>query len=269
MTGLDTLDRSMGIVFTYLVAVALAMARGVAMATVLPVFTRMGITGILRNGVALALALPLIPQIAGELSLPAALGPWTLIALALKEAFIGLLLGVAFGIPFWGAEAAGDVADLQRGASGAYLIDPSAAGEASVTGTLFVVVLLTVFFAAGGMTILADAYYRSYAIWPATAFLPGFSAELPGLLLGLLDRIMQLALIIAGPIILIMFVGDALLAIVSRFAPQLNVFDLSLSVKGAVFVLALPLYAVFLVDYLADSLAPLPGVVDLAAEFLK
>ena len=60
-----------------------------------------------------------------------------------------------------------------------------------------------------------------------------------------------------------MILAELNLALVSRFAPQLNVFDLSLSPKGLVLVIGLPVYAAFLITYLRDGLAPLahPGVV--------
>ena len=61
-----------------------------------------------------------------------------------------------------------------------------------------------------------------------------------------------------------MLLAELTLALITRFAPQLNVFDLALSVKGLVFVIGLPLYGVFLIGYLRAGLAPL---LDLDAAF--
>ena len=202
----------------------------------------------------------------------AAAGPMaapTLALLVLKEALVGLMIGLAFGIPFWGAEAAGDVLDFHRGASAAYLIDPSATSEASITGTLFVLMMLTLFVLFGGALILAEGLYQSYALWPALAFLPSFEPQSHDLLLAFLDRIMMLALVLAGPLVIAMFLSELALALINRFAPQMNVFDLSLAIKGIVFAALLPVYAIFLVEYFKDLLPVEGNVVQRLAVFFR
>jgi type III secretion protein T len=248
----------------YLVGVSVATARAIAIATVLPVFARLGLTGLVRNVVMIAIALPVVPQVTAELAALTPLQPGQVIMLVAKEAVIGTLLGLLFGIPFWAVEAAGEIVDMQRGVNGAYLLDPNAAGQASPIGTLFVLVLLALFFAGNGLGILAEALYRSYALWPATALLPPFTGETPSLLLGLLDRVVELGLLFAAPLVIVMLLGDLTLAVIGRMAPQLNVFDLSLSVKTAAVLLVLPVYALFLVPYFADGLGAIRGVLDLA-----
>jgi type III secretion protein T len=252
----------------YLIAIAVAIARAVALATVLPVFARLGLGGLLRNAVVIALALPVVPQVTGEIASLVPLHPGQVVVLIAKEAVVGTLLGLLFGLPFWAVEAAGEIIDMQRGVNGAYLLDPNASGQASPVGTLFVLVLLALFFAGNGLGVLAEALYQSYALWPVTALLPPFTGETPALLLGLLDRVVQLALLFAAPLVIVMLLGDITLAVIGRMAPQLNVFDLSLSVKTAALLLVLPLYAVFLVPYFAQGLGSIRGVLDLARTVL-
>ena len=58
-------DMPLGLVdalFPLIVALGLAMARMTGVVLVLPVFTRLGMTGILRSAVALALAIPAVPH---------------------------------------------------------------------------------------------------------------------------------------------------------------------------------------------------------------
>ena len=78
----------------------------------------------------------------------------------------------------------------------------------------------------------------------------------------LIDQVMRLAFVIAGPIMIAMFLGDAVLAAITRFAPQLNVFVLSMGVKSAIFVAMMPLYAVFIFDYIGDAFAPLYDITE-------
>jgi len=77
----------------YLLASAFALARMLAMMTVFPVFDRLGVTGIVRNGIALALSVPIIPLIADHLGREQ-LSLGLMAALLLKEATVGLLVGV-------------------------------------------------------------------------------------------------------------------------------------------------------------------------------
>ena len=144
--------------------------------------------------------------------------------------------------------------------------DPSQAGEASVTGTFLVLTMITLFFMVDGMMIIIDTLYQTYAIWPLFDFTPKLSLDSAAALFTLIDSVMRLAFVIAGPIMIAMFLGDAVLAAITRFAPQLNVFVLSMGVKSAIFVAMMPLYAVFIFDYMGDAFTPL---YDIAEQFRR
>ncbi|MEM7042322.1 MAG: type III secretion system export apparatus subunit SctT [Pseudomonadota bacterium] len=252
--------------YGFLIAMALGMARVGGMLVIMPIFVRTGITGILRAGVAVAIALPLVPYAVDQMNAAGEIGRLTLIGVLMKEGFIGVLLGFAFGIPFWGIESAGDVIDFQRGLMGASIADPSQTGEASVTGTFLVLTMITLFFMVDGMMIIIETLYQTYQIWPLFDFTPELSLDSAAALFTLIDNVMKLAFVIAGPIMIAMFLGDAVLAAITRFAPQLNVFVLSMGVKSAIFVAMMPLYAVFIFDYMGDSFTPL---FDIAEQFRR
>ncbi|NJO38869.1 MAG: type III secretion system export apparatus subunit SctT [Rhizobiales bacterium] len=255
--------------YSFLIAMALAMARAAGMVIILPVFVRTGITGILRGSVVIAIALSLVPHVMVEVSAAGEVGALVLTVVLLKEGFIGFLLGFALGIPFWGVEAAGEVVDFQRGLMGATISDPSQTSEASVTGTFLVLTMITLFFIADGMMIVIDTLYQTYRIWPLFDLSPELSIASAASLFKLIDDIMRLAFVIAGPVMIAMFLGDAVLAAITRFAPQLNVFVLSMGVKSAIFVAMMPLYAVFILDHIGDAFAPLHHVADQFREMIR
>ncbi len=239
-----------------LAALGLATARMFGLLSILPLSTRLGLTGLLRGGVAIALALPLAPTlVAGLQAQPIAGVP--LLLLGVKETFVGLVLGILFATPFWAAEAAGELIDQQRGSRGAVLPDPSQEAQTGITGTLLVLTLVTIFFLDDGMRLLIEGVYDSYAVWPALAAAPHVAADAGLQMLGILDHILVSGFLLASPLLVAMILVELSLALVSRFAPQLNVFDLAMSAKGLVHVVGLPLYAVFLIGYLRDGLAPL------------
>ncbi len=233
----------------YIAAAGFAVARLTGVIIVMPIFTRLGATGILRAAVALALAFPLVPLLVQSLA-GQRLTATTTAILLLKEVTVGLIIGLVLGVPFWAAETAGGVLDLQRGSTSASLMDPSAMTAESVTGTLFGLVVVALFYGSGGLPLTLRTVYDSYGLWPAGRFLPLFSAAAGQLLIGLLDDVVTMGLMLGAPLVVCLLLTDLLLALVSRAAPHLNVFTLSLGVKNLVFALLLALYCTFLINYM-------------------
>lgn len=244
-----------------LAAFALGVARGLGLLQILPLSTRLGLTGLHRAAVAGALALLLLPLLMTQLG-PIPPSGAHLALLAAKEGMIGFLLGVIFAVPFWIAETAGELIDQQRGSQGAVTPDPAGEEQSGITATLLVLTLTTIFLLSGGMHWLLDALYRSYALWPAGQLTPHLASGAAMRVLGLLDSILGSGLLLASPLLIAMLLVELSLGLINRFMPQLNVFDLALSAKGLVQVVGLPLYAVFLIVYLHNGLAPLPHVQD-------
>ena len=243
----------------YQIAAGLALARMTAMMLVMPAFTGLGLTGTVRAGIALVLALPVIPSVA-QAVVPLSLTPGTIALLVAKEAIVGTIVGLTLGIPLWAAQAAGDILDLQRGASMATLTDPSRGEEVSVTGTLFELTMLALLYASGGVAVAFGVVYDSYTLWPAAASLPQFGPAAGLALLRTLDSVIALGLMLASPLVLCLFVADIVLALLSRAAPNLNVFDLSFSLKNLLFTGLLVLYCAFLIAYMRSDLALLVDV---------
>ena len=241
-------------------AFALGVARGLGLLQILPLSTRLGLTGLHRAGVAGAFSLLLLPLLTAQLG--SAPGGAHLALLAAKEGLIGLLLGVIFALPFWVAQTAGELIDQQRGSQGAVTPDPAGEEQTGVTATLLVLTLTTIFVSSGGMHWLIDALSSSYLLWPAGQLIPRLATGAATHVMGLLDNIFGAGLLLASPLVVVMVLAELTLGFINRFIPQLNVFDLALSVKGLLQVIGLPLYAAFLIGYLRNGLAPLLHVQD-------
>jgi type III secretion protein T len=240
----------------YVYAAGFAMARLTGMIIVLPAFTRLGTTGILRAAIALVLAFPLVPVLVQSLE-GVRLTVTTTAVLLLKEVTVGLIIGLVLGVPFWAAETAGGLLDLQRGSTSASLMDPAAMTADSISGTLFALAMVALYFGSGGLPLTLRVVYDSYGMWPASRFLPLFSVEAGELLLGLLDNVVTMGLMLGAPLVVCLLLADLLLALVSRAAPHLNVFALSLGVKNLVFALLSVLYCTFLIKYMGTDLESL------------
>jgi type III secretion protein T len=243
----------------YAIATGFALARMAGLISIMPAFTRIGLTGILRGATALALALPVVPMLVAALA-GERLTITIVAALLFKEVIIGVVIGLVLGVPIWAAEAAGDVLDLQRGSNAAGLMDPLATVEEGITGTLFGLVMVALYFGSGGLRLTLRTVYDSYAIWPAAAVFPTLTPAASQFFIRLLDNIVTMGLVLVAPIMIFLLLSDLLLGLVSRAAPHLNVFALVLSVKNLVFALLLGLYCAFLIKYMGTDLSSLLGV---------
>lgn len=238
----------------YILAAGFSVARMMGFIIIVPLFSRLRLTGLLRNSVALAFAIPLYPALAEALR-GVDFTVATVVVLGLKEMLIGVALGFVLGVPFWAAEAAGDIVDLQRGSTMGSLIDPMMTHETSATGTLFAITLIVLFLAAGGLQFMLTTVFDSYRLWPIESLLPVFTAESATIFLDLLTRVLGMALVLSFPIVVGLLLSDVLLGFVAKAAPHMNVFAMSLVVKTLVFSLLLVIYAAFLVSYMGKEMS--------------
>jgi type III secretion protein T len=237
----------------YIIAIAVGIARVGAMLTVMPAFTRLGLTGLVRGGTALAFSLPLIPIIVPTIALDT-MDFSQIAVILLKEVAVGMLIGLVLGIPIWAAEAAGEILDLQRGVTFAELVDPTMTTHNNVLGTFLALVMVALFFLGGGVALTLRTIYDSYSLWPLANMTPILSAEAGDILLSLLDDLMGLGLLLVAPIVLSLLLADLALALVARAAPHMNIFVLSLPVKNLAMAVLLVLYGAFLISYMKDNL---------------
>jgi len=251
----------------WLVALALGVARPLALVSLFPAFSRTGIAGPVRGAVAVALCLPALPVIDQALAASQASAVWVLL-LSLKEAALGMALGLLLGTPFWALEIGGDLLDLQRGATQGRLDDPSGFGDLSITGSFLVVLGIALFAGSGGLEVLAGSLYRSWRIWPPLGLLPPLGPATPALLLGLLDEVTRQAIRLAAPVMLAMLLADVSLILAGRVAPNLRIDNQALAARNLAFFVFLPLYAAFLLFYMQQDMSGMRGAVEVLSTAL-
>lgn len=176
-----------------------------------------------------------------------------------KEYCIGFLLGYLVGWLFWTVQAAGGLIDNQRGASMASSMDPLQGHETSPLGILFSQAFLTYVFVIGAVLPVLGLLYQSYTIWPITRAVPVISSEFPVYMLALADKALRLVVVLAGPIVAVMFLAEFALAMVSRFAPQIQVFILAMPIKSILAIFVLIFYFSVLLPNAASQLNGLQG----------
>lgn len=245
-------------------AAALTSARPLGFIVVFPLFTWLGLQGMIRNVTAIAFGAPFIALIYARLAnttdpLPAEY----IVMLSGKEFLVGVTLGIVLGVPFWGAEMAGAYVDVYRGSSSATVVSPDQMSEPLVSGAVFSIALVAIFLIMGGLRTVLGILYDSYEIWPFFEILPRINGDLYPVFIELLGAVARISLALGAPLLIAMFVAELALAFTSRFAPQINIFDAMLSIKNIVFLLVLPPYLYLLARYYGAEVLDLPGLVDI------
>jgi len=218
----------------------------------LPLFNRDGIPPLVRNTMFIALAM--VSIVIQPTTSFAQFDTATWINLFLKEAFIGMAIGVFFGLFLWAFEAAGVIIDMQIGASFALYFDPIVGNEVTLIGSFLSRWAGFLFLASGGLLVLTGALIESFALWPLTEPITSFREASLRLFETEFSRFMSLTLRIAGPIIVVVFIIDMCMGLINRYAQQFNVFFLSLSLKSIATIMMMWIMLPFLVEVLLSEL---------------
>ncbi|MFS8181964.1 type III secretion system export apparatus subunit SctT [Pseudovibrio denitrificans] len=204
-----------------------------------------------RNVVVMVIAIPLYPY---NLQYVDGFSPTgsMFIVYFFKEYAIGFLIGYTISCLLWAVQSAGTLIDNQRGAAVASSIDPMLGNESSPIGDLFSRAFILYLFLTPGFFFILTLVYNSYMIFPVTEFVPVLPEEFPELILSIFDNAMRLMFIMAAPLVILMFLSEFALAIISRFDPQIQVFILAMPIKSGVAVILLTFYLSFLLPEAAE-----------------
>jgi type III secretion protein T len=252
----------------WLLALAYATTRIQMALAIIPLFNKQLVPGLIRTGIGVCVSLVLVPPIRATLgsSMP---DTATIVFTLLKEGVIGLLFGFAVAVLFWAVEAVGFFVDNQRGASIASTLNPQTGNDTSPLGLMFNQAFVVYFLVAGGFTVLLGMFYQSFRIWPVVSFFPTLTPEGIPEFAGLFANLVRLGLLLASPVLVAMLLAELGLALVSRFAPQLQVFFLAMPIKSAIAFLVLVLYLPTMFSYIRDEIGRLPGLLDLLGRSMR
>ena len=226
----------------YFYIYSITMVRMTAAFASFPLLNKQLLGGaMIRNGIVGAMAIFLFPVVSTQAP-DTSPGVMIIFAVLIKEVFIGMMIGFMATIPFWALEAAGFFIDNQRGASMASSLNHMSGSESSPMGILFSQAFSTIYIIGGMFLIMLKGVFFSYVAWPVFSFYPELKMATTTFVLNQFDLIITLAVWLAAPIIICMFITEFGIALISRSAPQLNVFILAMPIKSAVAVAILTLY---------------------------
>lgn len=210
----------------WLEAVGLATVRMTAFLMIAPPFSYRAIPARVKAMLGIGLALAVSPRVTPGYE-PLDTGAF-FTALAL-ELLVGAVLGFLVALIFSAVQSAGSLIDLFGGFQMAQAFDPGSMVNGAQFTRLFQMTALALMFASGAYQLVIGGIVRSYESIPLGGGLDlAVSAEL--MVTGV-SQMLLAAVQIAGPLLVVLFLADAGLGLLTRVAPALNAFALSFPVK--------------------------------------
>jgi flagellar biosynthetic protein FliR len=215
--------------------------RALALMTSLPVFSQRSVP--MRVKVALAFFIALASQ--------ASLPPMPVIPLdsplawivVLQQVLIGVSLGFAVRVVFAAVEFAGEIIGLQMGLNFAGFFDPVTASQGTASGRFFGTMVAFLFIIINGHLAIIAALIKSFNAFPVGpepfAFLRAVQPQVWG------AEVFAIGLWIALPLVGMLLFVNLVLGVISRVAPQINIFAIGFPITLGVgligMLLTLPL----------------------------
>lgn len=161
-----------------------------------------------------------------DLNGPLALGT------AVQQVVIGLAIGFAVRLVFAAFELAGQVVGFQMGLGFAAFFDPASSAQSSAMGRFYANLAALLFLASNGHLLVIMAVVNSFVAFPVDQSILTVLSSMHLQTLG--SELFSSAFWIALPVIAVLMFANLALGIVSRVAPQMNIYAIGFPVTLAV-----------------------------------
>lgn len=162
---------------------------------------------------------------------------WAGLLIVMQEMLIGLAMGFSIRIIFAAVEMAGEISSLTMGLGFATFFDPTTQGRSSAISQFLSLVATMAFLAVNGHLVLLSALVESFSTLPVSAipvYGGGFKqlADWGGM-------IFSVGVQLSLPIVAALLITNVALGILTRAAPQLNLFGIGFPITLGVGLLVI------------------------------
>ncbi len=175
-------------------------------------------------GLALAVLLAPLAPVPGALSVFSGAGVLT----AVQEILIGVSIGMVMELAFEALTFAGQTISMTMGLGFATLVDPQRGANVPVLGQMFTIMGILTYLALNGHLVLLGALANSFQTLP----IGGNNIDKDFLLAVATwgTRIFETGLLVALPAVIALIIVNLALGVVTRAAPQLNLFGIGFTI---------------------------------------
>lgn len=150
--------------------------------------------------------------------------------IVMKEAVAGLLLGLGSNICMSIVNFAGHIADMETGLSMVTLMDPNTKESVSITGAFYQYAFMMMLIATGMYRYLLGALADSFALIPVNGAIFRADSILHSMIT-FMNEYIVIGFRIVLPIFCAILLLNAVLGILAKVAPQMNMFVVGIQLK--------------------------------------
>jgi flagellar biosynthetic protein FliR len=218
---------------SWVMGLILPLTRILSFMAIAPMFSHSGIPQPIKIAAGFCLALAVMPTIA---NLPN-IDPLSLQGLLVifHQIIIGVAIGMVMRVIFSGIEMAGQVSGMTMGLGFASFFDPESQGTIAIS-QLYGILAMLVFLSIDGHLLLITALAESFYTIPIAADTLGLS----GMKVAMLGKeVFSIGLQLSLPIVAALLITNIALGILTRSAPQLNIFGIGFPITIGVGLLTI------------------------------
>lgn len=204
----------------WLAAFMWPLARILALVATAPVLGNNGVPRRSRLGLGLALTIAIAP-LAGPLP-DVSPASWQGLMILVQQIMIGVAMGFAMRIVFTAVDMAGELIGLQMGLGFATFFDHIHGVNSPVVAQLLGLIAMLFFLALNGHLLVVSALAESFMVMPIGETLFGPQAAYSLVSWG--GHIFSAGFTIALPVLAALVITNLALGVLTRTAPQLNIF---------------------------------------------
>jgi len=162
---------------------------------------------------------------------------WAGLLILVQELLVGLAMGFSMRIVFAAVEYAGELASSTMGLAFASFFDPATQGRTAAISQFMSMVATMAFLAVNAHLVLLAALSESFVSLPISATPLSLTAPLEVVRWG--ARIFSAGLQLSMPILAALLIVNVALGILTRAAPQLNIFGIGFPITLGVGLLTI------------------------------
>ena len=197
--------------------------------SVAPLFSQRGVPARVRVGLSVFVAILIYGTLPDKTPLEYNT-IWGYAAIVLREGLAGLLIGFAANMGTTIVSFAGRIIDMETGMSMANLIDPTTNQSESISGVMYQYVVTLMLIITGLHRYLLTALSETFVLIPINRAVFDSTKLLQSIITFLNDYIL-IGFKICLPVFAIMLLLNAILGIMTKVAPQMNMFSVGMQLK--------------------------------------
>ena len=214
----------------------------------MPLFGAKGVPTLWKAGVSFILAIVITPVVPVPLSYPETTVEITLGILS--EVILGLILALSVKMLFATVQIAGQYMAFQMGFAMARAMDPMTGVQETILAQFMYLFMILMFLTIDGHHIFLHALAASFERVPPLSF--SLNPAIASTLIKISAQMFPLALKLAAPILVALFLSNLCLGIIAKTVPQMNIlmvgFPINITLGFTIFGLMLANLSPFFTD---------------------